>query len=254
MLRSRELLRAAGRVSRASPGGRTTSWPGCVARLAARRMASSARSVRGGERPREPAGRRPALPDVPACVLAAHMDVVSRSRARAWSGRPAGACAATATAAGRTRQRRHEGLPGLRDAGDGGRDRRSSCETPLRLAVSTDEEIGCVGVARPAAGGSRRSTAAATPACLVGEPTGMRMVTAHKGKLALRATLHGSARALERRRRSADERGRARRRAGRWRCATVADRADRRRAAATERFADPRLPPSRSVRSTAAAR
>ena len=34
----------------------------------------------------------------------------------------------------------------------------------------------------------------APAACLVGEPTGMRLVTAHKGKLAQRATLRGSAR------------------------------------------------------------
>jgi acetylornithine deacetylase len=63
---------------------------------------------------------------------------------------------------------------------------------PLRLAVSTDEEIGCVGVC------DLLPAIAALPqrprACLVGEPTGMRLVTAHKGKLALRATLHGSAR------------------------------------------------------------
>lgn len=63
---------------------------------------------------------------------------------------------------------------------------------PLRLAVSTDEEIGCVGVR------DLLPAIAALPqrprACLVGEPTGMRLVAAHKGKLALRATLHGSAR------------------------------------------------------------
>ena len=63
---------------------------------------------------------------------------------------------------------------------------------PLRLAVSTDEEIGCVGAR------DLLPVVAALPprprACLVGEPTGMRLVTAHKGMLALRATLHGSAR------------------------------------------------------------
>jgi acetylornithine deacetylase len=63
---------------------------------------------------------------------------------------------------------------------------------PLRLAVSTDEEIGCVGAC------DLLPAIAALPqrprACMVGEPTGMRLVTAHKGKLALRATLHGSAR------------------------------------------------------------
>ncbi|MDX6523241.1 MAG: acetylornithine deacetylase [Gaiellales bacterium] len=63
---------------------------------------------------------------------------------------------------------------------------------PLLLAVSTDEELGCLGVRDllPAV----RALAATPLACLVGEPTGMRLVTAHKGKLALRATLRGSAR------------------------------------------------------------
>jgi acetylornithine deacetylase len=63
---------------------------------------------------------------------------------------------------------------------------------PLLLAVSTDEELGCLGVRDllPAV----RALPAMPRACLVGEPTGMRLVTAHKGKLALRATLHGRAR------------------------------------------------------------
>jgi acetylornithine deacetylase len=63
---------------------------------------------------------------------------------------------------------------------------------PLHLAVSTDEEIGCVGVhdLLPAVSALPSLPAA----CIVGEPTGMRLVTAHKGKLAQRATLHGSAR------------------------------------------------------------
>jgi acetylornithine deacetylase len=63
---------------------------------------------------------------------------------------------------------------------------------PLHLAVSTDEEIGCVGVRDllPAV-----SALPSLPAvCIVGEPTGMRLVTAHKGKLAQRATLQGIAR------------------------------------------------------------
>ncbi|MDX6548692.1 MAG: acetylornithine deacetylase [Gaiellales bacterium] len=63
---------------------------------------------------------------------------------------------------------------------------------PLHLAVSTDEEIGCVGVRDllPAV----QALPALPFACVVGEPTGMRLVTAHKGKLAFQATLRGSAR------------------------------------------------------------
>ncbi len=62
---------------------------------------------------------------------------------------------------------------------------------PLHLALSHDEEIGCVGVRslidRLAARGFRPRLA------IVGEPTGMRIATGHKGKLAARATCCGVA-------------------------------------------------------------
>lgn len=61
--------------------------------------------------------------------------------------------------------------------------------TPIHLALSYDEEIGCVGVRRLidmlAAGGLRPRAA------IVGEPTGMQVVVAHKGKTAIRARCHG---------------------------------------------------------------
>lgn len=65
-------------------------------------------------------------------------------------------------------------------------------DVPLLLAVSTDEEIGCIGVRDllPVVA----SLESRPSACVVGEPTGMRLAAAHKGKLALRATLHGTAR------------------------------------------------------------
>ncbi|AOF92471.1 acetylornithine deacetylase [Sinorhizobium sp. RAC02] len=62
-------------------------------------------------------------------------------------------------------------------------------QTPLHLAFSYDEEIGCVGVRD-----LLESLADRTPrpmACIVGEPTGMRIATGHKGKLALRACCIG---------------------------------------------------------------
>lgn len=62
---------------------------------------------------------------------------------------------------------------------------------PLHLALSHDEEIGCVGVRslidQLAARGFRPRLA------IVGEPTGMRIATGHKGKLAARATCCGVA-------------------------------------------------------------
>ena len=62
---------------------------------------------------------------------------------------------------------------------------------PIHLALSYDEEVGCLGVVglieRLAREGRRFR------ACIVGEPTGMRVVTAHKTKRSLRATVRGLA-------------------------------------------------------------
>lgn len=63
--------------------------------------------------------------------------------------------------------------------------------TPLHLALSYDEEIGCIGVRGMIGDLSRRPDRPAL--CIVGEPTGMRIATGHKGKLALRACCHGQA-------------------------------------------------------------
>lgn len=66
---------------------------------------------------------------------------------------------------------------------------RRDLVTPLHLAFSCDEEIGCVGV-RPMLDGL--ALRAVRPiACIVGEPTSMRLATGHKGKIALRATCKG---------------------------------------------------------------
>jgi acetylornithine deacetylase len=60
---------------------------------------------------------------------------------------------------------------------------------PLSLALSYDEEIGCVGVRRLL---DVLELDAVRPAlCVVGEPTSMRVATGHKGKVNLRATCHG---------------------------------------------------------------
>ncbi len=62
---------------------------------------------------------------------------------------------------------------------------------PLKLAISYDEEVGCIGIAEmidavvPALGRPR--------ACIVGEPTEMQVAVGHKGKAALRAVCHGEA-------------------------------------------------------------
>ena len=62
---------------------------------------------------------------------------------------------------------------------------------PLHLALSYDEEIGCVGVRR------MLDALAAAPVrpslCIVGEPTSMDVALGHKGKMALRAVCTGRA-------------------------------------------------------------
>lgn len=68
---------------------------------------------------------------------------------------------------------------------------RRRLRRPLHLALSYDEEIGCVGV-RPMLEALAR--AGLKPDwVLVGEPTGMTVATGHKGKLAARATCSGCA-------------------------------------------------------------
>jgi len=60
---------------------------------------------------------------------------------------------------------------------------------PLILAFSYDEEVGCKGV--PALIEALQACAAPPLGCVVGEPTGMRIADAHKGKIGLRCTVHG---------------------------------------------------------------
>ncbi|MCV9936860.1 acetylornithine deacetylase [Boseaceae bacterium BT-24-1] len=62
-------------------------------------------------------------------------------------------------------------------------------ETPLHLALSHDEEIGCVGVRSLIDRLAARGFAARL--AIIGEPTQMRIATGHKGKLAARATCCG---------------------------------------------------------------
>lgn len=60
---------------------------------------------------------------------------------------------------------------------------------PLKIVLSYDEEVGCVGIQhmldqlKPMIGRPR--------ACFVGEPTEMQVAVGHKGKAALRATCYG---------------------------------------------------------------
>jgi acetylornithine deacetylase len=62
-------------------------------------------------------------------------------------------------------------------------------KTPLHLALSYDEEIGCMGVRSLI--DLLQSAPVRPRMCIVGEPTGMQVATGHKGKIALRATCLG---------------------------------------------------------------
>ena len=66
---------------------------------------------------------------------------------------------------------------------------RRPLNVPLHLALSYDEEIGCMGVRSLI---EMLEGAPIRPRfCIVGEPTGMQVATGHKGKVALRATCVG---------------------------------------------------------------
>lgn len=62
-------------------------------------------------------------------------------------------------------------------------------ETPIHLAFSYDEEIGCVGVRTLLE--KLESRPHKPRACVIGEPTGMRVIRAHKGKISKRCSIHG---------------------------------------------------------------
>jgi len=66
---------------------------------------------------------------------------------------------------------------------------RAPFVTPLHLAFSYDEEVGCLGVRRLL---EDLDEAGIKPsACIVGEPTEMQVVRAHKGKLSYRCHVRG---------------------------------------------------------------
>jgi len=66
---------------------------------------------------------------------------------------------------------------------------RRGLAKPVHFALSYDEEVGCIGVRRLIADVVAKGL---TPAgCIVGEPTGMQLVVAHKGKKSWRCRVRG---------------------------------------------------------------
>jgi len=60
---------------------------------------------------------------------------------------------------------------------------------PLHFALSYDEEVGCIGVRRLIADIAARGIRPAS--CVIGEPSGMQVVVAHKGKRSYRCRVRG---------------------------------------------------------------
>ena len=68
---------------------------------------------------------------------------------------------------------------------------RAALKQPLHLAFSYDEEIGCLGVRPMLAELAKRTIKPGL--CLIGEPTELKPVLGHKGKLAMRCCVKGAA-------------------------------------------------------------
>jgi acetylornithine deacetylase len=65
----------------------------------------------------------------------------------------------------------------------------AALKTPIHFAFSYDEEVGCIGVRRLIAQLEHMSVR--PKLCIVGEPTEMKVITAHKGKKSYRCDVRG---------------------------------------------------------------
>ena len=70
-----------------------------------------------------------------------------------------------------------------------GRARGRDLVAPLHIALSYDEEVGCLGVRRLIA--MMKGLSTRPRFCIVGEPTSLQVVTAHKGKVGMRVACRG---------------------------------------------------------------
>jgi acetylornithine deacetylase len=66
---------------------------------------------------------------------------------------------------------------------------KAPLERPIHLALSYDEEVGCIGVGRMIK--DIQQLGISPGICIVGEPSSMQVVSGHKGKLAMRAHVCG---------------------------------------------------------------
>ncbi|MCL6309059.1 acetylornithine deacetylase [Pseudomonas syringae] len=68
---------------------------------------------------------------------------------------------------------------------------QASQHMPVHIALSYDEEVGCLGVRSLLA--SLRARPVKPMLCVIGEPTELQPVLGHKGKVAVRCDVHGAA-------------------------------------------------------------
>jgi len=66
----------------------------------------------------------------------------------------------------------------------------AALQKPIHIALSYDEELGCLGVPSLVRALAQRENKPAL--CIVGEPTELKPVVGHKGKLAMRCAVHGA--------------------------------------------------------------
>lgn len=124
--------------------------------------------------------------DVPGVILSGHMDVVPAGEAE-WSSDPFSLRADGDTLFGRGTSDMKGflacGLAALPEFA------KMPLKRPIHLAFSYDEEAGCKGVPHLI---KLIPTLCALPdMCIVGEPSGLRAIRAHKGKAAARITVRG---------------------------------------------------------------
>ncbi|SMX38836.1 acetylornithine deacetylase [Maliponia aquimaris] len=127
-------------------------------------------------------------PEGAGVLLSAHTDVVP-VEGQAWTRDPFRLTAEGDRLYGRGTTDMKGFLAAMLSAAD--RAARRDLREPLKLSISYDEEVGCLGMARMA---PELQTLVGKPrACIVGEPTGMQVAVGHKGKRAFRAICHGQA-------------------------------------------------------------
>ena len=128
---------------------------------------------------------------VPGVILSGHTDVVPVD-GQLWTKPPFEAVVESGRVYGRgTADMKGFVAAALSCAGTAAqRHLQTPLQTPLHLALSYDEEIGCVGVRSLI---DMLAGAPVKPAmCIVGEPTAMAIATGHKGKTAIEAACVGS--------------------------------------------------------------